>query len=191
MYFIGKSLRAQRAGPPAYGYRLRFVRNSIRLQTGILDGKLRDMASVSDFLLGLAGMLRAVFEVFAYPPLFCVAFFAAFVTLVLFDNYRSDAGQIWRLSRWILVGQVGLACLVYVAATIWPAARPEDGPIKENVIGLRAIEVITLFSILVDVWSVWKMRNYRGLAISCSVVHLCFLVALWFLAGMAVTGDAI
>ena len=136
-------------------------------------------------------MLRAVFEVLAYPPLFCVAFLAAFVTLVLFDKHRSDAGQIWRISRWILVGQVGFACLIYVAATIWPAARPEVGPIKENVIGLRVIEVIAVFSILVDVWSVWKMRSYRWLAISCSVVHLCFLAALWFLAGMAVTGDAI
>lgn len=149
------------------------------------------MASVSNFPLEFAGMLRAVFEVLAYPPLFCVVFFAAFVTLVLFDKYRSDAGQIWRLSRWILVAQVGLACLIYVAATIWPAARPEVGPIKENVIGLRAIGGIALFSVLVDVWSVWKMRSYRWLAISCSMVHLCFLTALWFLAAMAVTGDAI
>jgi hypothetical protein len=161
------------------------------LQTEILDGKLRNMASVLNLLEGFVEMFRAVFEVLAYPPLLSVAFFAAFVALVQFHRYRSDAGQIWRLSRWILVGQVGLACLICVAATIWPAARPDVGPITGNTIGFRAIKVLGLLSILVDVWSVWKMRRYLWLAISCSIVHLCLLAAFWFLAGMAVTGDAL
>jgi hypothetical protein len=161
------------------------------LQIEIPGGKLRNMASVLHFLEGFVRTLLAVFELLGLSPLVYVAVPAVLVTLVLCNRYRSDAGQIWRLSRWIVVGQVGLACLIYLAAVIWPASRPDAAPIKENVVGLWAIQVLGLLSIFVDVWSVWKMRGYRWLAIGSSMVHLCLLASLYFLVGMAVTGDAI
>jgi hypothetical protein len=123
-------------------------------------------------------------------PLLFAFVSAIFFTIMLAAKYRSNWREIWSRSWPILAIQIALVVILVLAASKWEASRPLNGPVTPNRTGILAHRSIALLSVLVDVFWIARLPEYRWLALSASFLHLCLLAPVYLMTAIAVTGDA-
>jgi hypothetical protein len=123
------------------------------------------------------------------PPLLITGL--ASMTSLIFSLFRSpELKRRWRASYWLIFTQLAFYPLAIAVGVLYPAVStsPFDR-YRSNSHGEHILDALTLLSLGMASFWVYRMKGLRWLA--CSLVALQE-VAIWgalFIAGMSVSGD--
>jgi len=122
------------------------------------------------------------------PPALCATapiFASLCMSIVRQQPFASD---VWRKTYWVVIVQFLLfAGTITVAIVGWVDWQQPIFP-GPNRLGLRIVNALSLTSLLLGVYWVWRMKGKRWFATSAALFQLSMLLGAGFVAGMALTG---
>jgi len=128
-------------------------------------------------------------EAWRLPPLLITGL-ASLTSLVLSLFRSPEIKSHWRTSYWLIFTQLSFYPLAIAVGVLFQAAStPPFDQSRSNSLGEHILDAITLLSLGMASFWVYRMKGLRWLAGSLVVLEEVIVLGALFVAGMSVTGD--
>jgi hypothetical protein len=127
-------------------------------------------------------------EAWMLPPLLIIGL-ASLTSLVL--SLRShEVRKRWRTSYWFVLTQLVFFPLAIAVGASFPASSTSPlEPRRPNLLGEHILDALTLLSLGMALFWIYRMKGLRWLATSLVILEEVLVWGALFIAGMSVSGD--